>query len=99
MKESDEEINNQIQRKASSNNNNNNKKYVFTSNERSDNKNNNNNNNQDTTDYVTFNAKINLQNIEKDGFIRIVGYINGQSFKEDIPLSSVESTTTNIEVN
>ncbi len=93
IKESGEEINKQIKRKAPSNINNN-KKYEFTSNERSDN---NNNNNHDKFDYVTFNAMIKLQNIEKDGFIRLVGFINEQSFKKDIPLSAVESTTKNIE--
>jgi len=93
IKESGEEINKQIKRKVSSNINNN-KKYEFTSNERSDN---NNNNNHDKFDYVTFNAIINLQNIEKEGFIRLVGFINEQSFKKDIPLSAVESTTKNIE--
>ena len=59
-----------------------NKKYEFTSIESKNNENNNNNNNNDikSDDYVPFNTRINLQNIEREGFLRVVGYINGQSF-------------------
>ena len=70
------------------NDNNDNKKYEFTSQESS-----NSNNNYKKSDYVTFIVKINLQNMEKDGFLRVVGYINGQSFNEDIELSEVASST------
>ena len=70
---------------ASSNNN---KKYEFTSKE-------NNNNNKDKSDYVTFKTVFNLQNIEKNGLLRLVGYINGQSFNEDIQLSELAPSTVN----
>ena len=80
-----------------------NKKYEFTSIESKNNENNNNNNNNDikSDDYVPFNTRINLQNIEREGFLRVVGYINGQSFKEDIELSELdpEKDKLNIKFN
>jgi hypothetical protein len=72
-------------------NNNNNKKYEFTSIESKEN--NNNNNNYEKSDYATFKVVINLQNIEKEGHLRVIAYINGQSFKEDIPLSQLDPST------
>src|SRR5215204_6676657 len=71
-------------------NNNNNKKYEFTSIESKNNK-----NYDIKSDYNTFKTVLNLQNIEKTGFIRLVGYINGQSFKEDIQLSKLAPSTVN----
>ncbi|HEX6294836.1 MAG TPA: hypothetical protein VFZ46_06745, partial [Nitrososphaeraceae archaeon] len=83
---------NQIKKvENSSSNNNNNKKYEFTSNES-------NNDNNDKSDYVTFNARINLQNIEKDGFLRVVGYINGQPFNEDIQLSELAPSKNRLDI-
>ena len=89
------QVYNQIKKeeKTSSNSNNNNnkdKKYEFTSIESKTNK-----NYDIKSDYVTFKTVLNLQNIEKDGFIRLVGYINGQSFKEDIQLSKLAPSTVN----
>ncbi len=69
-----------------------NKKYEFTSIE------NKNNENIKSDDYVPFNARINLQNIERDGFLRIIGFINGQSFKEDIKLSELDSEKNNLNI-
>ncbi|MDR4511129.1 MAG: hypothetical protein MRJ93_05420 [Nitrososphaeraceae archaeon] len=74
-----------------------NKKYEFTSIESKNNENNN-ENNINSGDYVTFQTVINLANIEKTGFIRLVAYINGQSFKEDIPLSELDMSTNKLNV-
>ena len=76
------------------------KKYEFTSIESKNNENNNNNNIK-SDNYVPFNTRINLQNIEREGFLRVVGYINGQSFKEDIELSELdpEKNKLNIKFN
>ena len=70
MKQSGEQVYNQIDKDESSSNNdndndNNNKKFEFTSTES-------NSNNNDKSDYVTFNTRINLQNIEKDGFLLLL---------------------------
>jgi hypothetical protein len=67
-----------------------NKKYEFISIESKNDK-----NYDIKSDYVTFKTVLNLQNIEKTGFIRLVGYINGQSFKEDIQLSELAPSTVN----
>ena len=92
----EKQVYNQIKKEeeASSNSNNDNnnkdKKYEFTSIESK------NNRNYDIkSDYVTFKTVLNLQNIEKEGFIRLVGYINGQTFKEDIQLSELAPSTVN----
>lgn len=77
----------------SNNNKNNNKKYEFTSIESKENDNN--NNNYEKSDYATFKVVINLQNIEKEGYLRVIAYINGQSFKEDIPLYQLDPKVSN----
>src|SRR5919112_625575 len=38
-------------------------------------------------------SNINLQNIEKQGFLKVVGVINGEDFVEDIPLDKLKDTT------
>ena len=94
---------NEIKKEKTSTSNSNNKNkgqnYEFTSIES---KENNNNKNYDIksndNDYVIFNTRINLQNIEKEGFLRVIGYISGQSFKEDILLSSIESTAKKLDI-
>jgi hypothetical protein len=45
-------------------------------------------------DKLIVRAHINLQNIdlEKTKFIRVVGFINGEDIKQDIPISSIHST-------
>src|SRR5215207_10263797 len=92
----EKQVYNQIKKveKTSNNSNNSNnnkdKKYEFTSIESKNNK-----NYDIKSDYITFKTVLNLQNIEKTGFIRLVGYINGQSFKEDIQLSKLAPSTVN----
>ena len=78
-----------------------NKKYEFTSIESKNNENNNDDDIKSEDDHIPFNTKINLQNIEREGFLRIVGYINGQSFNEDIQLSELdpEKNKLNIQFN
>jgi hypothetical protein len=45
-------------------------------------------------DKLVVKAHINLQNIdlEKTKFIRVVGFINGEDIKQDIPISSIDNT-------
>src|SRR5215212_8913707 len=45
-------------------------------------------------DKLIVRAHINLQNIdlEKTKFIRVVGFINGEDIKQDIPISSIDNT-------
>jgi hypothetical protein len=45
-------------------------------------------------DKLVVKAHINLKNIdlEKTKFIRVVGFINGEDIKQDIPISSIDST-------
>jgi len=74
-----------------------NRKYEFTSIESKNNEKNNDNNIK-SDEYVTFQTVLNLANIEKTGFIRLVAYINGQSFKEDIPLSAVDMSKNKLNV-
>jgi len=86
----EKQVYNQIKKEEKTSNNSNNsnnnkdKKYEFTSIESKNNK-----NYDIKSDYVIFKTVLNLQNIEKEGFIRLVGYINGQTFKEDIQLSEL----------
>ena len=92
----EKQVYNQIKKEEKTSNNSNNsnnnkdKKYEFTSIESKNNK-----NYDIKSDYVTFKTVLNLQNIEKEGFIRLVGYINGQTFKEDIQLSELAPSTIN----
>lgn len=41
-------------------------------------------------------SNINLQNIEKTGFLRVVGFINAQEFSKDISLSNISESTNEI---
>ena len=43
-------------------------------------------------------SNINLQNIEKQGFLKVVGVINGEDFVEDIPLDKLKDTTNKLKV-
>jgi len=43
-------------------------------------------------------SNINLQNIEKTGFLRVVGFINAQEFSKDIPLSNISESTMKLTV-
>jgi hypothetical protein len=94
--ELEEQTFNQIkQGEEESSNNNNNNQYEFTSIES---KESNNSNDNDKSDYVTFKVVINLENIENAGFIRLLAYVNGQSFKEDISLSELDLSTNKLNV-
>ena len=46
-------------------------------------------------------AKVNLKNIdiEKTKFIRIIGFINGEEVKQDIPISSIDKSKKNLNVD
>ena len=46
-------------------------------------------------------SHINLQNVdlEKTKFIRVIGFINGEEVKEDIPISSIDKTKKTLNVD
>jgi hypothetical protein len=48
-------------------------------------------------DKLVVKAKINLKNIDlqKTKFIRVIGFINGEESKQDIPISSIDKTKNN----
>jgi len=41
---------------------------------------------------------INLENIEKEGFIKVVAFINGEDFIKEIPLNNLKETTKSLKV-
>jgi len=43
-------------------------------------------------------SKINLENIEKEGFIKVVAFINGEDFIKEIPLNNLKETTKSLKV-
>jgi hypothetical protein len=43
-------------------------------------------------------SDINLQNIEKEGFLKVVGVINGEDFVKNIPLDKLKDTTKKLKV-
>ncbi|MGB9167846.1 MAG: hypothetical protein WCB31_02855 [Nitrososphaeraceae archaeon] len=51
-----------------------------------------------TNDDLIVISNINLQNIEKTGFLRVVGFINAQEFSKDIPLSNINESTQKLPV-
>jgi len=55
----------------------------------------------DDNDKLVVRANINLQNVdlEKAKFIRVIGFINGQEVKEDIPISSIDKTKKTLSVD
>ncbi len=55
----------------------------------------------DDNDKLVVRAKINLQNIDFEiaKFIRVIGFINGEEFKEDIPISSIDKTKKTLNVD
>ena len=55
----------------------------------------------DDNDKLVVRANINLQNVdlEKAKFIRVIGVINGQEVKEDIPISSIDKTKKTLSVD
>lgn len=55
----------------------------------------------DDNDKLVVRANINLQNVdlEKAKFIRVIGFINGQEVKEDIPISSIDKTKKTLSID
>ncbi len=51
-------------------------------------------------DKLIVQARIHLENIdlEKTKFIRVIGFINGEESKQDIPISSIDKTKNNLNV-
>jgi hypothetical protein len=43
-------------------------------------------------------SKINLENIEKEGFIKVVAFINGEDFTKEIPLNNLKDSPNNLKV-
>ena len=58
-------------------------------------------NDKDNDEKLIVKAKINLKNIdiEKTKFIRVIGFINGEESKQDIPISSIDKTKNNLMLN
>lgn len=54
-----------------------------------------NNNNQDQLAVIT---NINLENIEKKGFLKVVAFINGEDFSKKIPLDKLKESTKKVKV-
>ncbi|MGZ8887435.1 MAG: hypothetical protein ACXW1A_04145 [Nitrososphaeraceae archaeon] len=54
-----------------------------------------NNNNQDQLAVIT---NINLENIEKKGFLKVVAFINGEDFSKKIPLDKLKESTKKVNV-
>jgi hypothetical protein len=55
----------------------------------------------DDNDKLVVRANINLQNVdlEKAKFIRVIGFINGQEVKEDIPISSIDKNKKTLSID
>ena len=43
-------------------------------------------------------AQINLKNTERNGFLKVVGVINGEDFVKTIPLDKLKETTKKLKV-
>jgi len=56
---------------------------------------------EDNNDKLVVRANINLLNVdlEKAKFIRVIGFINGEEVKEDIPISSIDKTKKALSVD
>ena len=57
-------------------------------------------NDKEDKDKLIVEANINLENIDMDNtkFIRVIGFINGEEAKQDIPLSSIDKSDDNLDV-
>ena len=55
---------------------------------------------EEDKDQLVVKAQINLKNIdlEKTKFIRVIGFINGEESKKDIPISSIDKSENNLDV-
>ena len=49
---------------------------------------------EDEEDKLVVKAQINLENIDLENtkFIRVIGFINGEESKQDIPISSIDKS-------
>ena len=58
------------------------------------------NNNEKDKDQLVVNARLNLNNIDMKNtkFIRVTALINGEDFKQDIPISSIDKSKKNFDV-
>ena len=52
-------------------------------------------------DKLIVKANINLKNVDMKNtkFIRVIGFINGEEVKQDIPISSIDKTKTKLDVD
>ena len=57
-----------------------------------------NNENEGYNDKLVIVYNINLQNIEKEGFLKVVGVINGKDFVKNIPLDKLKDTTKKLKI-
>ena len=57
-------------------------------------------NDKNDKDKLVVKAKVNLENIdiENTKFIRVIGFINGEEAKQDIPISSIDKAKNNLNV-
>jgi hypothetical protein len=64
-------------------------------------KNNKDNKDKDDKDLLVVKARIHLANIDMDKskFLRVTAFINGQDFKQDIPISSIDKTKKTLDVD
>jgi hypothetical protein len=55
---------------------------------------------EDEEDKLVVKAQINLENIDLENtkFIRVIGFINGEEAKQDIPISSIDKSDNNLDV-
>ena len=53
---------------------------------------------KDNQDKITVISKINLENIEKEGSIKVVAFINWEEFIKEIPLNNLKESTKNLKV-
>ena len=58
-------------------------------------------NDKEDKDELIVKANINLKNIDMKNtkFIRVIGFINGEEVKQDIPISSIDKTKTKLDVD
>ncbi|MGI9012533.1 MAG: hypothetical protein ACR2F1_15285 [Nitrososphaeraceae archaeon] len=58
------------------------------------------NNEKDKDHQLVVNARINLNNIDMKNteFIRVTAFINGEDFKQDIPISSIDKSKKKLDV-
>src|SRR5687768_15189883 len=56
--------------------------------------------NDEDNDKLIVKAQINLKNIDMENtkFIRVIGFINGEEAKQDIPISSIDKSKNNLNV-